>query len=104
MKNLIKAILVELAINDKLPLDMNNLDADIFDNIPSEVLLNELKNRKYVPQDTFTILDVESLDETDILTLEERFDVLNNVFSDELLMSQINYDLESEFENYLDEK
>jgi hypothetical protein len=104
MKNLIKSILVELAINDKLPLDMNNLDADIFDNIPSEVLLNELKNRKYVPQDTFTILDVESLDETDILTLEERFDVLNNVFSDELLMSQINYDLESEFENYLDEK
>ena len=104
MKNFIKAILVELAINDKLPLDMNNLDADIFDNIPSEVLLNELKNRKYVPQDTFTILDVESLDETDILTLEERFDVLNNVFSDELLMSQINYDLESEFENYLDEK
>jgi hypothetical protein len=104
MKNLIKAILVELAINDKLPLDMNNLDADIFDNIPSRVLLNELKNRKYVPQDTFTILDVESLDETDILTLEERFDVLNNVFSDELLMSQINYDLESEFENYLDEK
>jgi hypothetical protein len=104
MKNLIKAILVELAINDKLPLDMNNLDADIFDNIPSEVLLNELKNRKYVPQDTFTILDIESLDETDILTLEERFDVLNNVFSDELLMSQINYDLESEFENYLDEK
>ena len=104
MKNLIKAILVELAINDKLPLDMNNLDADIFDKIPSEVLLNELKNRKYVPQDTFTILDVESLDETDILTLEERFDVLNNVFSDELLMSQINYDLESEFENYLDEK
>jgi hypothetical protein len=104
MKNLIKSILVELAINDKLPLDMNNLDADIFDNIPSEVLLNELKNRKYVPQDTFTILDVESLDETNILTLEERFDVLNNVFSDELLMSQINYDLESEFENYLDEK
>jgi hypothetical protein len=104
MKNLIKAILVELAINDKLPLDMNNLDADIFDNIPSRVLLNELKNRKYVPQDTFTILDVESLDETDILTLEERFDVLNKVFSDELLMSQINYDLESEFENYLDEK
>ena len=104
MKNLIKSILVELSINDKLPLDMNNLDADIFDNIPSEVLLNELKNRKYVPQDTFTILDVESLDETDILTLEERFDVLNNVFSDELLMSQINYDLESEFENYLDEK
>jgi hypothetical protein len=104
MKNLIKSILVELSINDKLPLDMNNLDADIFDNIPSEVLLKELKDRKYVPQDTFTILDVESLDETDILTLEERFDVLNNVFSDELLMSQINYDLESEFENYLDEK
>jgi hypothetical protein len=92
MKNLIKSILVELAINDKLPLDMNNLDADIFDNIPSDVLLNELKNRKYVPQDTFTILDVDLLDETDILTLEERFDVLNNVFSDELLMSQINYD------------
>jgi len=104
MKNLIKSILVELAINGNLPLDMNNLDANIFDNIPSEVLLNELKDRKYVPQDTFTILDVESLDETDILTLEERFDVLNNVFSDELLMSQINYDLESEFENYLDEK
>ena len=104
MNYLIKSILVELAINDKLPLDMNDLDADIFSNIPSELLLKELKDRKYVPQDTFTILDVESLDETDILTLEERFDVLNNVFSDELLMSQINYDLESEFENYLDEK
>jgi hypothetical protein len=104
MKNLIKSILVELAINHKLPLDMTELDANIFDNIPSDVLLKELKDRKYVPQDTFTILDVQSLDKTDILTLEERFDVLNNVFSDSTLMGKINYDLESEFENYLDEK
>jgi hypothetical protein len=104
MNYLIKSILVELAINDKLPLDMNDLDADIFSNIPSELLLKELKDRKYVPQDTFTILDVDSLDNSNKLSLEQKFDVLNNVFSDGELMEKINYDLESEFENYLDEK
>jgi hypothetical protein len=104
MKNLIKSILVELAINDKLPLDMNNLDADIFDNIPSDVLLNELKNRKYVPQDTFTILDVDLLDDNKELSLEERFNVLNKVFSDGTLIEQINYDLECEIENSIYDK
>jgi hypothetical protein len=104
MKNLIKSILVELAINDKLPLDMNNLDADIFDNIPSNVLLNELKNRKYVPQDTFTILDVDLLDDNKELSLEERFNVLNKVFSDGTLIEQINYDLECEIENSIYDK
>jgi hypothetical protein len=104
MKNLIKSILVELAINDKLPLDMSNLDADIFDNIPSDVLLNELKNRKYVPQDTFTILDVDLLDDNKELSLEERFKVLNKVFSDGTLIEQINYDLECEIENSIYDK
>jgi hypothetical protein len=104
MKNLIKSILVELAINDKLPLDMSNLDADIFDNIPSDVLLNELKNRKYVPQDTFTILDVDLLDDNKELSLEERFNVLNKVFSDGTLIEQINYDLECEIENSIYDK
>ena len=104
MKNLIKSILVELAINEKLPLDMSNLDADIFDNIPSDVLLNELKNRKYVPQDTFTILDVDLLDDNKELSLEERFKVLNKVFSDGTLIEQINYDLECEIENSIYDK
>jgi hypothetical protein len=104
MKNFIKSILVELAINDKLPLDMSNLDADIFDNIPSDVLLNELKNRKYVPQDTFTILDVDLLDDNKELSLEERFNVLNKVFSDGTLIEQINYDLECEIENSIYDK
>jgi len=66
--------------------------------------LNELKNRKYVPQDTFTILDVDLLDDNKELSLEERFKVLNKVFSDGTLIEQINYDLECEIENSIYDK
>jgi hypothetical protein len=63
-----------------------------------------LKNRKYVPQDTFTILDVDLLDDNKELSLEERFNVLNKVFSDGTLIEQINYDLECEIENSIYDK
>lgn len=102
MNNIIKQILVQLAIDGKLPLDMNNLDENIFSVIPNDVLLAELKQRKYIPEDAFTILDVDNFDENDELSLEQKYFILNDVMSNGQLMAEINYDLECGVKNILD--
>ena len=104
MNNSIKQILVQLAIDGKLPLDMNELDENIFSAIPNNVIYDELISRKYIPEFSFTINDVDNLDTENELTLEEKYEILNNVMSNEVLMEKINIDLESEFENYIDKK
>ncbi len=104
MNNSIKQILVQLAIDGKLPLDMNELDENIFSAIPNNVIYDELVSRKYISEFSFTINDVDNLDTENELTLEERYEILNNVMSNEVLMEKINIDLESEFEYYIDKK
>ena len=102
MNKIIKQILVQLAIDGKLPLDMNDLDENVFSSIPNDVLLEELKERKFIPEDSFTILDVDSFDVDDELTLEQKYFILNDVMSNGQIMAEINYDLECGVKNVLD--
>ena len=81
MNNIIKQILVQLAIDGKLPLDMNDLDENLFSSIPNNVLLDELKERKIIPENPFTIYDVEVFDENNELSLDQKYFILNDVIS-----------------------
>lgn len=87
MKNYIKQILVQLASEDKLPMDINELDSNVFDNIPTKLLLKEIERRNYKIGMMFSMDDVNRVlrefngyNETNFkLTEEQKNEIFNKI-------------------------
>lgn len=90
----IKDILVDLAANDELPLDMNQLDPSLFDNVLGVDEAKQVLNDNGYPTDSlWQAADVTSHYEC---SDDEAFEIVDMAIQGDRIMAEINEAIEME--------